>query len=43
LPPTSLTGADLADDRAHPTAALSVFEGRRGAVAISKCESIGKG
>ena len=34
---------DLADNSAHPTAALSVFEGRRGAVAISKCESIVQG
>lgn len=31
---------DLADNPAHPSTALSVFEGRQGAVAISRCESI---
>jgi len=31
---------DLADDPAHPTTALSVFEGRQGAGAISECARI---
>jgi hypothetical protein len=32
--------ADLADNPAHPTQALSVFEGRKGAQAISECARI---
>ena len=31
---------DLADNPAHPSAALSVFEGRKGAAAIRECASI---
>ena len=31
---------DLADNPAHPATSLSTFEGRRGAVAISRCASI---
>jgi hypothetical protein len=35
--------ADLADNPAHPAASLSTWEGRLGAEAISRCESIIRG
>jgi hypothetical protein len=34
---------DLADNQAHPATSLSTWEGRLGAVAISRCASIIKG